>query len=119
MYKYEFHNVMNLMDTYIRNANKYWVSGMKEVKDTNNMDFQAQLVINAFHMLRTSIVLMHPIAPKGTEMVCDYLGFGKDFWDWNRIFDTVYDFMDNPKVHTLKTLPPRADFFEKHPSQFK
>jgi methionyl-tRNA synthetase len=28
MYKYEFHNVMNLMDTYIRNANKYWVSGM-------------------------------------------------------------------------------------------
>jgi methionyl-tRNA synthetase len=119
MYKYEFHNVMNLMDTYIRNANKYWVSGMKEVKDTNNMDLQAQIVINAFHMLRTSIVLMHPIAPKGTEMVCDYLGFGKDFWDWNRIFDTVYDFMDNPKVHTLKTLPPRADFFEKHPSQFK
>lgn len=119
MYKYEFHNVMNLMDTYIRNANKYWVSGMKEVKDTDNMDLQAQIVVDAFHMLRTSIVLMHPVAPKGTEMVCDYLGFGKNFWDWNRIFDTVYDFMENPEEHTLKTLQPRVDFFEKHPSQLK
>jgi len=117
MYKYEFHNVMNLMDTYIRNANKYWVSGMKEVKDTGNEELQKQIVIDAFHMLRTSIVLMHPIAPEGTEMVCEYLGFGKEFWDWDRIFDTVFDFMSNPEEHTLKFLEPRVDFFRKHPSQ--
>ena len=106
MYRYEFHNVMNLMDSYIRNANKYWASGMKEVKDTGNTELQAQIVVDAFHMLRVSTVLMHPIAPEGTEMVCDYLGFGREFWDWNRIFDTVYDFMDNPHEHSLKTLPP-------------
>ncbi|HHY83377.1 MAG TPA: class I tRNA ligase family protein [Clostridiales bacterium] len=117
MYKYEFHNIMNLMDTYIRNANKYWVSGMKEVKDTGNMELQKQIVVDAFHMLRTSIVLMHPIAPEGTEMVCEYLGFGKEFWDWNRIFETVYDFMPNPEEHALKYLEPRVDFFRKHPSQ--
>jgi methionyl-tRNA synthetase len=119
MYRYEFHNVMNLMDSYIRNANKYWASGMKEVKDTGNTELQAQIVVDAFHMLRVSTVLMHPIAPEGTEMVCDYLGFGREFWDWNRIFDTVYDFMDNPHEHSLKTLPPRTDFFRKHESQLK
>jgi len=119
MYKFEFHNIMNLMDTYIRNANKYWSSGMKEVKDTGNEELRKQIVIDAFHMLRTSIVLMHPIAPEGTEMVCEYLGFGKEFWDWNRIFDTVYDFMEDPFEHKLKYLEPRVDFFKKHPSQLK
>ena len=119
MYRYEFHNIMNLMDTYIRNANKYWSSGMKEVKDTGDMDLQAQIVVDSFHMLRTAIVLMHPAAPEGTEMVCEYLGFGKEFWDWSRILDTVYDFMEIPKEHELKTLEPRVDFFKKHPSQLK
>ena len=119
MYRYEFHNIMNLMDTYIRNANKYWASGMKEVKDTGNMELQKQIVIDAFHMLRTSIVLMHPIAPEGTEMVCEYLGFGKEFWSWDRIFDTVYDFMEDPEEHRLKTLESRVDFFKKHESQLK
>ncbi|MDD2503450.1 MAG: methionine--tRNA ligase, partial [Clostridia bacterium] len=70
-------------------------------------------------MLRTAIVLMHPAAPEGTEMVCEYLGFGKAFWDWSRILDTVYDFMEIPKEHELKTLEPRVDFFKKHPSQLK
>ena len=51
------------MDSYIRNANKYWASGMKEVKDTG-MELQAQIVVDAFHMLRVSTVLMHPIVLK-------------------------------------------------------
>ncbi len=119
MYRYEFHNVMSLMDTYIRNANKYWAGGMKEVSDKDDSDLRMQIVVDAFHMLRTSIVLMHPIAPKGTEMVRDYLNFGKEFWDWDRIFDTVYDFMDPSQGHTLKTLESRVDFFSKHPSQLK
>ena len=119
MYKYEFHNVMNLLDSYIRNANKYWSAGMKEVKDTGDMDLQAQIVIDSFHMLRTAIVLSHSVTPEGTEMVCEYLGFCKEFWNWDRIFDTVYDFMGNPEEHVLKTLEPRVDFFSKHPSQLK
>jgi methionyl-tRNA synthetase len=90
---------------------------MKEAKDKDDMGIHAQVVVDAFHMLRTAIVLMHPIAPEGTEMVCDYLGFGREFWDWSRIFDTVRDFMENPQEHKLKTLEPRVDFFCKHPSQ--
>jgi len=50
------------------------------------------------------------IAPEGTEMICEYLNLGEDFWNWNRIFDTVYDFIDNPCEHNLKFLEPRVDF---------
>jgi len=117
MYRYEFHNIMNLMDTYIRNANKYWAHNTKVANDNNDMELLAQVVVDAFHMLRTATVLMHPIAPQGTEMICEYLNFGEDFWSWDRIFDTVYDFMDDPHNHTLKFLEPRTDFFKKHPSQ--
>lgn len=72
-----------------------------------------------FHMLRTSTVLMHPIAPGGTELICDYLNLGRGFWSWDSIFETVYFFMDDPETHTLKYLEPRTDFFKKHPSQLE
>ena len=62
---------------------------------------------------------MHPIAPEGTEMILEYLKLSEDFWNWDRIFEPVYTFMDNPKEHKLKFLEPRVDFFKKHPSQLK
>ena len=70
-------------------------------------------------MVRTATVLMHPIAPKGTEMILEYLNLGEEFWNWERIFDTIYDFMEDPENHKLKFLEPRVDFFEKHPSQLQ
>jgi methionyl-tRNA synthetase len=68
-------------------------------------------------MLRTATVLVHPIAPKGTEMVREYLNLDESFWNWDHIFDTVYDFMPDPSQHKLKFLEPRIDFFIKLPSQ--
>ncbi len=62
--------------------------------------------------------MMHPIAPLGCGMLLEYLGFDESFWDWSRIFDTVYDFMPDKENHKLKFLEPRVDFFAKHPSQF-
>lgn len=117
MYQCDFHLVMNLMDTYIRNANKYWSRSMKEADDKNNDDLRLQVLADTFHMVRTAAVLMHPIAPEGTEMIRDYLRLGEEFWSWDRIFDPVYAFMDNPQEHKLKFLEPRVDFFKKHPSQ--
>jgi len=90
---------------------------MTEADKDNNNDLRRQTLIDAFHMLRVCAVLSHPIVPKGCEMLRDYLGFDEDFWDWNRIFDTVYDFM---KIgHKLKFLEPRVDFFERHESQLQ
>lgn len=117
MYRHEFHLVMNLMDTYIRNINKYWTAKMKEADDTGNDELRLQVLADAFHMVRTAAVLMHPIAPEGTEMIREYLGLGEEFWSWDRIFDTVYSFMEDPGEHKLKFLEPRVDFFKKHPSQ--
>ena len=117
MYKYEFHTIMNLMDTYIRNINKAWAKNMKVADETKDSKLHSQVLIDAFHGLRTATVLMHSIAPEGTEMIREYLNLDEKFWDWNRIFQTIYDFMDNPQEHPLKFLEPRVDFFKKHPSQ--
>ncbi|WP_407929604.1 class I tRNA ligase family protein [Iocasia frigidifontis] len=121
VYSYEFHQVMSLMDNYIRGINKYWSKKYKEYKDQDDKGILLQLFIDGFHMLRTATVLMHPVAPKGTEMILEYLNLDEadDFWNWERIFEPVYAFMDRPEEHEFKFLERRVDFFEKHPSQYK
>lgn len=114
----DFHLVMNLMDTYIRNINKYWAKNIKQADDTNDANLRFQVVVDAFHMVRTATVLMHPVAPEGTEMIRDYLRLGEEFWNWDRIFEPIYSFIKKPEEHRLKFLEPRVDFFKKHPSQF-
>ena len=119
MYKFEFHQVTYVLDSYIRKASKY-MSKVKSEYDKNDDDaFRRQAVINVFHTIRTAAVLLHPIAPQGTAMVLDYLGFGENFWGWDRIFDTIADFCDGKTEHQLKFLEPRVDFFTRHPSQFQ
>jgi methionyl-tRNA synthetase len=117
MYEHDFHLVMNLMDTYIRKINKFWSRNIKEADNRNDDDLRMRVLADAFHMIRTAAVLMHPIAPEGTEMILDYLRLGEEFWSWNRIFEPAYSFMDKPQEHKLKFLEPRVDFFKKHPSQ--
>ena len=80
-----------------------------------------QLFIDGFHMLRTAAVLMHPVAPEGTEKILDYLNLDdgdEEFWSWDRIFEPVTAFIDNPKEHHFKEIGSRTDFFEKHPRQY-
>ena len=115
MYRTEFHTVMIILDEYIRNCNKYWAKNMTDADKENNDALRRQTLIDAFHMLRVCTVLSHPIVPKGCEMLREYLGFDASFFGWDRIFDTVYDFMD--KDHKLKFLEPRVDFFEHHETQ--
>jgi methionyl-tRNA synthetase len=50
-------------------------------------------------------------------MILEYLDLEGDFWNWDRIFDTIYSFMEKPEEHKLKFLEPRVDLFRKHPSQ--
>ena len=117
MHKCEFHQIMNLMDTYIRNINKYWSRSIRQAEEGNDRELLAQVLSDTFHMVRTATVLMHPIAPEGTEMILDYLMLGEEFWNWERIFEPVYAFMPDPEKHKLRFLEPRVDFFGKHPSQ--
>ncbi len=111
MYKFEFHKVMSLMDEYIRNANKYWAKNIGAADKEDSNDMRRQVLIDTFHMVKTAVSLMHPIAPKGCEMLREYLGFGEDFWNWDKIFDTFSDMCEGETEHKIKFLEPRVDFF--------
>lgn len=115
--RFEFHNIMNLLDGYIRGANKYWAKNAREV-DSNPV-LRKQTLVDCFYMLRVAAVLTHPVAPKGTQMLREYLNVSDNvtFFSWEHIFEDVYFFMDDPKTHKPLFLEPRVDFFEKHSSQ--
>ncbi len=116
MHSHEFHTVMMLLDTLIRNASKYWASAMKTC-EVGDAEAVKPVLINAYHYLRTCTALLHPIAPAGSEKIREYLGLDEDFWSWDHIFEPLPFFMKNPETHTFKFLEPRIDFFDKHESQ--
>lgn len=119
MCAHEFHSVMSLLDSYIRGVNKYWVANMKKADAEEDGVLRRQTLVDAFYSLKVMTVLVHPVAPKGTEMIRDYLNVKGDFFSWDNIFEPIYSLLENPDNHRLKLLEPKVDFFEKHPSQYK
>ena len=115
MYNHEFHSVIYVLDSYIRKMNKYWVSNMKKAESENDDKLRKQILIDSFHAVRTIITLLHPIVPTGCEKVREYLNIDKKLWNWEYIFEPIYNFISDG--HKLKYLMPREDFFEKHESQ--
>jgi methionyl-tRNA synthetase len=118
MYNHEFHRVTEVLDTYIRNMNKYWVNNIRVAETNEDSIFRSQVLIDTFHTVRTVVSLLHPIAPTGCKMIQEYLGVGNELWNWDHIFDTLEELTLNNKTHKLKFLEPRVDFFQKHETQF-
>jgi methionyl-tRNA synthetase len=116
MHRHEFHLALAVASDYIRDINQRW-SRRQPYGDDCEPPVRQQALIDAFHMVRVAVVLMHPIAPEGTERVRKYLRLGEDLWSWDRIFQPLYAFMQDPAEHRLEFLAPRVDFFQKHPSQ--
>lgn len=117
MYRFEFHQATYVLDTYIRKASKYMVKNLGDADKTENDELRKQTLIDVFHMIKTAAVLLHPMAPDGTEKILEYLQLDESFWSWDKIFDTMESFC-NSNPHKLKFLEPRVDFFTRHPSQF-
>lgn len=117
MYRFEFHQATYVLDSYIRKASKYMAKNLGDADKNNDDELRRRTLVQLFHMIRTAAVLLHPMAPQGTEMILEYLQLDKNFWSWDKIFDTISDFTGG-KDHKLKFLEPRVDFFTKHPSQF-
>jgi methionyl-tRNA synthetase len=115
MHRNEFHRAMSVLDKYIRSTSKYWAGNMKNDMPPEEVE---PILINVFHMVRTATLMLHPVAPEGTEMVKEYLQVNDDFFNWDYCFETLYSFVKTPENHSLKFLEPRVDFFQKHPSQF-
>ncbi len=111
MYRTELHQVMNVLDSYIRNASKIWA---KTSRDEENI---LQALTDGFHMVKTAAILSHPVVPSGCEKICEYLNIDKDtFFNWDNIFKQLNELTEGN--HELKELKEKEDFFYKHPSQF-
>lgn len=116
MHDKKFHQVYNTLDVFIRNINKYWV------KDVNGADSEKlkSLTANTLQMLFVANTLLHPIAPKGTENVADYIGLDKSMcFDWENIFGSFYNVLLKNRGLKLITLKEKEDFFARHPWQIE
>ena len=112
----EFHKALGFVDALIRETNQRWTRN-NPYSDDCDPEVRRQALVDALHMVRVATVLMHPIAPQGTEMIRDYMAVGEKFWSWDHIFEPLSALVDDPANHQLKFLEPRADFFEKLPGQ--
>ncbi|MHB1484304.1 MAG: class I tRNA ligase family protein [Saccharofermentanales bacterium] len=137
MYNYEFYKVFEMLNIYLRDANKYWsvksklaeaaevaeaaeaVVAAAAMDEFSGNAIRRQLMIDSFNMVRVAATLIHPIAPDGCEMIKDYLNLGDELWDWDNIFQNIYEFSGETGNHIIKFLEPRVDFFCKHESQFE
>ena len=120
MARCEFHQVMNLLDAFIRKINKDWARDMKTADGSDDAALREKTLADTVHLLRTAAVLVRPIAPDGAEMIADYLLPGCDyeeFFGWDNIFKPLRDLMPDPASHKFKFLEQHADFFKKHKSQ--
>ncbi len=116
MHDKKFHQVYNALDVFIRNINKYWV---KEVNNADNEKLKS-LIANTLQMIFVANTLLHPIAPKGTENVADYIGFDKNIcFSWENIFGSFYNVLLKDRAMKLTTLKEKEDFFARHPWQIE
>ncbi len=119
MSKYEFHRVIDVLDSYIRNANKSIVKVMNEAEKNEDLQKINQCLVDSLHMIKTISILSHPITVDGSKMVLEYLNLldkEREIFNWDNIFDDIYKFVD--ENHKLKFLEPKVDFFAKLDSQF-
>ncbi len=117
MYKIDTHKVMDILDMYIRQGNKYWARNIQVAEKENNDELRRQTLVDCFHIVRTCLLLTHPITPDSNDMVLKYLGADRSIYSWDRLEDTLDSFIDVTKPFVY--LEPKVDFYVKHPSQYE
>ena len=119
MYNHQFHRISDLLDVYVRKSNKYYVNNIRTADEKDDDELRRQVLIDSFHAVRVAATLVHPLAPKGADMVREYFGVDERIWSWDYIFEPLDYFIPNIKEHQVKFLEPRIDFFKKHDSQLE
>ena len=127
MHVLDFPGALRVADDFIRDANKRWSDASKAAKNANDGAGDEAAMVSAlrdaFAALRVAALLMHPCVPGGCETICDYFQIApKLFFSWDNAFmglDELCELAgDKPGEHLVRELPPRTDFFSKHPSQY-
>ena len=122
MYVLDFPGAFGVAEAFIRDANKRWSDASKAAKNADDRTAHVAALTDAFAALRVAALLMHPAVPRGCEMICEYFGFSPElFFSWDNAFLTLDELTElageRPGEHRVGQLPPRTDFFAKHPSQ--
>lgn len=118
MYHQEFHRVIYTLDSMIRKLSKYWSREMQTADDNDDNKHRLQVLADSFYGVKSTLTLLHPIVPESCEMTLEYLNLNRTLWSWDYILKPIQVHMLNPQTHTIKEIPPKFDFFEKHKSQF-
>jgi len=116
MFHNKFDKIFELLNIYLRDANKAWAAKSREADANGDMDLRAQLIIDSLHVVKVLATLFHPFAPKGCDMVLEYLNLSDEIYSWDYIFEAVTERIK--PAHEFKFLPPKTDFFTKHESQY-
>ena len=119
---FDAHGALGIAEEFCRAENKRWDDASKAAKGDDEAYEQA--LADAFRALRTVTLLMHPAVPAGCEKICEHMGFtAEEFFSWDHAFDGPAELAgrrgENAQDHAIVPLPPRFDFFQKHPSQLK
>ena len=109
--KFEFNNVIAVLDSYFREANQRWAEASRNADSVS----RAELIADTVHVVKTGVLMLHAIAPDGAELVADYMNAGSRLFSWRGAFKTFAEIC--PEVGSFKFLEPRVDFFKKHESQ--
>lgn len=119
---FDAHSALSVAEEFCRAQNKRWDDASKAAKGDDAAYEQA--LADAFAALRTVTLLMHPAVPAGCEKICEHMGFEVgEFFGWENAFAGPLELAqargEAADEHAIVPLPPRFDFFEKHPSQVK
>ena len=116
MMENKFHMCMYELDSFLRNINKYWTKNF----NADDRELEKTAIVNTLHYIKVALVLLHPVAPAGTENLAKMLGTSESIFDFNRILEPIYNFFEDGKEnHRPEFIEPKFDFFKKHPSQFE
>ncbi len=121
MQKVELHSVFSVCDEFIRYAQKHWADEAKRLNDDEAGESErAQLLSDCLFMTWASALMMHPFVPEGCEQICEFMQANRnEFFSWYNDFSALTEIFGDVEEKEVKQLPPRFDFFPKHPSQFK
>ncbi len=114
MMENKFHMCMYELDSFLRNINKYWTKNFV----ADNKELEAKCIANTLHYAKVAMVLLHSVAPKGTENVAKYLAVSDEVFDFNKINEPIYNYFNDKQNHKPLFIEAKFDFFKKHPSQF-
>ncbi|MBR2468016.1 MAG: class I tRNA ligase family protein [Clostridia bacterium] len=116
VFEHKFHMVCYELDTLIRNINKLLTTYSNSMADTPE---GKQILVDALHMARVALTLLHPIAPESVEKVAEFLKLDSSIFSWDNIEKEIYAFVENPTNHKPTFLEPKVDFFTKPSWQFE